>query len=205
MGERERPSPASRSVLWVMASAGAVLLLVVYMMFFGVQQSKYQAGGPHAITPAPTADTSAKESPKADAKAAPLPDEAPDTSPDLPGHHAEATHLAPGPAEMGLASWYDFDGDETSSGETMNDDALTAAHPTLPIGSRVLVENVENGEFVVVRINDRGPYEGGRIIDLSRAAAAKIGIIEDGVATVRVRLVQDTMPGTGARASMDYF
>ncbi|MEZ5875092.1 MAG: septal ring lytic transglycosylase RlpA family protein [Hyphomicrobiales bacterium] len=203
MGERERPSPASRVVLWVMASAGAVLLLVVYLMFFGVQQSKYQAGGPHAITPAPTADTSAKEGPKADATAAPLPDKM-DTSPDLPGHHAEATHLAPG-AEMGLASWYDFDGEETSSGETMNDDALTAAHPTLPIGSRVLVENVENGEFVVVRINDRGPYEGGRIIDLSRAAAAKIDMIEDGVATVRVRLVQDTMRGTGARASMDYF
>ena len=63
----------------------------------------------------------------------------------------------------------------------------------------------ETGEFVVVRINDRGPYEGGRIIDLSRAAAAQIGMIEDGVATVRVRLVQNTLPETGPRASIDYF
>jgi rare lipoprotein A len=97
---------------------------------------------------------------------------------------------------MGLASWYDIDAAETANGETMDADALKAAHPSLPLGTRVLVENVENGESVIVRINDRGPFAGDRIIDLSKAAAERIDMIKDGVATVRVRRIDDALAGT---------
>ncbi len=78
----------------------------------------------------------------------------------------------------GLASWYGpgFHGRKTASGEAFNAGALTAAHRSLPFGTRVRVVNKKNGRSVVVRINDRGPYAHGRVIDLSRAAARAIGI-----------------------------
>jgi rare lipoprotein A len=81
----------------------------------------------------------------------------------------------------------------TASGEVMDGDGLTAAHRTLPLGTHVRVENLDNGRAVVVRINDRGPFAKDRIIDLSKAAAAEIGMIEDGVANVRVSLVESEM------------
>lgn len=87
--------------------------------------------------------------------------------------------------QVGPASWYALTS-KTASGERMNPSALTAAHRTLPFGTKVLVENLSNGRSVVVRINDRGPFTGGRIIDLSKAAAAKIGMVHSGVAKVRV-------------------
>jgi rare lipoprotein A len=87
--------------------------------------------------------------------------------------------------ETGRASWYDLS-TKTASGEDMDGDQLTAAHPTLPLGARVRVENLDNGRAVVVRINDRGPFAKDRIIDLSKAAAEQLGMIEDGVAKVRV-------------------
>ena len=87
--------------------------------------------------------------------------------------------------QVGRASWYALTS-KTASGERMNPNALTAAHRSLPFGTKVLVENLSNGRSVVVRINDRGPFTGGRIIDLSKAAAAKIGMIHSGVAKVRV-------------------
>ena len=68
--------------------------------------------------------------------------------------------------------------------------ALTAAHRSLPFGSKVLVENLRNGRSVVVRINDRGPFTGGRIIDLSKAAAAQIGMINSGTAKVRMKRIK---------------
>jgi rare lipoprotein A len=88
-------------------------------------------------------------------------------------------------AETGRASWYDLDS-KTASGEVMDGDALTAAHRTLPLGTRVRVANLDNGRAVVVRINDRGPFAKDRIIDLSKAAAARLGMIADGVANVAV-------------------
>ena len=86
--------------------------------------------------------------------------------------------MAGGAAASGLASWYGpgFHGRKTASGETFNAGALTAAHRSLPFGTRVRVVNKRNGRSVVVRINDRGPYGHGRVIDLSRAAARAIGI-----------------------------
>lgn len=87
------------------------------------------------------------------------------------------------------ASWYSLPGQTTASGEVMDPSELTAAHKTLPFDTKVLVENVETGSKVVVRINDRGPFIDGRDIDLSKGAAEKIGIIDSGVADVRLTIL----------------
>jgi len=92
--------------------------------------------------------------------------------------------------QRGHASWYSLPANKTANGERMNPNALTAAHRSLPFGTRVLVENLSNGQSVVVRINDRGPFTSGRIIDLSKAAAASIGMIASGVANVRVSVAE---------------
>jgi rare lipoprotein A len=96
--------------------------------------------------------------------------------------------------ETGLASWYGpgFHGKLTASGEVFNQEKFTAAHRTLPWGSRVKVTNLENGKSVDVRINDRGPFGKGRIIDVSRAAARVLGIVGSGIATVRVESIADS-------------
>jgi rare lipoprotein A len=88
----------------------------------------------------------------------------------------------------GLASWYGqpFHGRRTASGEIFNMNELTAAHKTLPFGTRVRVRHVRTGKEVTVRINDRGPFVPGRILDLSRAAAAALGIVQGGVGHVLV-------------------
>lgn len=100
---------------------------------------------------------------------------------------------APAPARppsaelgRGKASWYGpgFQGKRTASGERFDMNALTAAHRTLAFGTRVLVRNVRNGREVIVRINDRGPHVRDRIIDVSKAAAAALGIIDAGEAPV---------------------
>lgn len=90
--------------------------------------------------------------------------------------------------QRGLASWYGkrYHGQKTSSGETYDMYAMTAAHPTLPIPSYVRVTSVANGKSVVVRINDRGPFRETRIIDLSYVAAHKLGFIQAGQAQVEV-------------------
>ena len=93
----------------------------------------------------------------------------------------------------GRASYYGrrFAGRQTASGERFNPSAYTAAHRTLPFGSRIRVTNLHNDREVVVRINDRGPYAHGRIIDLSRAAAQALGFIHAGTAAVRLELLPD--------------
>ena len=82
-------------------------------------------------------------------------------------------------AQCGKASWYALTS-MTASGERMNPAALTAAHRTLPFGTKLTVTNKQNGKTVVVRINDRGPFIRGRVIDLSKAAAQKLGFIRSG-------------------------
>lgn len=101
--------------------------------------------------------------------------------------------------EDGEASWYgpNFVGRPTANGEIFDPSRLTAAHKTLPFDTRVRVTNMENGRSVVVRINDRGPFKPGRVIDLSRAGAEAIGLIGSGVARVRVELAEG--PTTGLR------
>lgn len=95
----------------------------------------------------------------------------------------------PGYQQTGTASWYgaDFQGRRTASGEAFDQTALTAAHPTLPIPSLVQVTNLENGREVIVRVNDRGPFTGERLIDLSRGAANVLGFEQAGHARVHVR------------------
>ena len=90
----------------------------------------------------------------------------------------------------GMASWYgrEFAGRKTASGERFDPTEYTAAHRTLPFGSRVRVTNA-SGESVVVRINDRGPFHGGRVIDLSQAAAADLGIVRAGSGRVQLALL----------------
>ena len=91
----------------------------------------------------------------------------------------------------GMASWYGpgFDGNYSASGEVFNARDLTAAHPSLPFGTLVRVVNMDNGQSVVVRINDRGPYAHGRVIDVSEAAAGMIGLISSGVAPVKLEVL----------------
>lgn len=95
-------------------------------------------------------------------------------------------------AEEGLASWYGghFQGRQTANGEIFDTNQLTAAHKSLPFGTIVQVMHKENGKTVQVRINDRGPFVAGRIIDLSRAAADAIGLTAQGVAPVKLTILQ---------------
>lgn len=99
-------------------------------------------------------------------------------------------------AQCGKASWYKM-GSRTASGEKMNASALAAAHRSLPFGTKVRVENLANGRSVVVRINDRGPFVGGRVIDVTRGAAEHLGMIHAGVARVKVTVVdgKGKLPG----------
>jgi len=99
--------------------------------------------------------------------------------------------------ERGMASWYgeDFHGWVTANGEIYDMEALTAAHRTLPLGTEVRVTNAENGRQVLVRINDRGPYLYGRVIDLSLAAARELGMVESGIAAVQIEVVGEPRAG----------
>ena len=111
---------------------------------------------------------------------------------------AQAPLQVPAPAPValrsagtGMASWFGpgFHGKPTASGERFDMHDLTAAHKTLPFGSRVLVRNLDNQKEIEVRINDHGPHARGRVIDLSRAAAAALGMLERGVARVELLLL----------------
>ncbi|NPV83837.1 MAG: septal ring lytic transglycosylase RlpA family protein [Candidatus Aminicenantes bacterium] len=113
--------------------------------------------------------------------------------------------VSPPPAgfvETGIASWYgqEFHGRPTSSREIFDQNDLTAAHPTLPFGTMVLVTNLENGRQVTVRINDRGPFVKGRIIDLSYAAARLLGLIGPGTARVRLEVTGYEPPAVEPRS-----
>lgn len=105
---------------------------------------------------------------------------------------------AAGYDEIGLASWYgaDFHGKKTANGQTYDMYAVSAAHKTLPLGSRVRVTNLENNRSVVLTINDRGPFVNERILDLSYGAARKLGTVQTGVARVRVTSLDATIVPT---------
>jgi len=102
---------------------------------------------------------------------------------------------AHGFSQNGIASWYGpyFHGRKTSNGETYDMYAQTAAHKTLPMNTYVLVKNLENNKESVVRINDRGPFVRGRIIDLSKKAAGELGIVKNGTARVRIQAMGETI------------
>lgn len=105
--------------------------------------------------------------------------------------HASPAHDAAGAqlASQGVASFYSED-TETASGEKFDKNELTAAHPTLPFGTRVRVTNVSTGRSVTVRVNDRGPYVRGRIVDVSYSAAEALGMVGKGLANVKLDVVQ---------------
>ena len=107
----------------------------------------------------------------------------------LPSESAETVRML----QSGVASWYgpDFHGKATANGEIYNMNDLTAAHRTLPFNTVVKVDNLDNGRSVVVRINDRGPYVGDRVIDLSRRAARDIDMIDTGTANVEIHLISE--------------
>jgi rare lipoprotein A (peptidoglycan hydrolase) len=109
-------------------------------------------------------------------------------APAPPAHEEAAPAGKPETTQVGTASWYGpgFHGRETASGETFDQHALTAAHRTLPLGTEAKVTNLDTGQSVQVTINDRGPYVPGRQLDLSQAAAQKIGLTKKGVAKVKI-------------------
>ena len=115
-----------------------------------------------------------------------------------PARTVPYTPPAPGWTEEGVASWYGgrdgFEGKPTASGEIYDSSLLTAAHRELPLGTVVDVTNLNSERTVRVRINDRGPFVVGRVIDLSRAAAEKIGLIGPGTGPVRVTVVTPGVP-----------
>jgi rare lipoprotein A (peptidoglycan hydrolase) len=104
------------------------------------------------------------------------------------GTKTKAKGQSTGKVERGEASWYgeEFEGKKTASGERFDPDKLTAAHPTLPLGSKAKVTNEETGKSVTVEINDRGPYADGREIDVSKAAAERLDMVHDGEADVKI-------------------
>lgn len=109
-------------------------------------------------------------------------------------------------SQTGKASWYgsQFHGRKTSSGERYDMNIMTAAHKTLPIPSYARVTNLSNGKSVIVRINDRGPFHGSRVIDVSKAAAQKLGFMSKGTANVRVEQIvpgRETLASSSAQGS----
>ena len=116
-----------------------------------------------------------------------------------------ATHE--GFVQSGVASWYgkDFHGKKTSNGETYDMHAMTAAHKTLPLGVFVKVRNRDNGHEAVVRVNDRGPFVKGRIIDLSYAAAKKLGVDVAGTAPVRIEALGYRGSGADTYKALDNY
>ncbi|HKV54711.1 MAG TPA: septal ring lytic transglycosylase RlpA family protein [Candidatus Binataceae bacterium] len=109
-------------------------------------------------------------------------------------HYYSTRGAAPAGPHTTLASWYGpgFEGRRTSSGESYDSQRLTAASRTLPLGTYARVANLDNGQSVVVRVNDRGPFVRGRGIDLSQAAANQVGLAREGVARVRVTRMDST-------------
>ena len=117
------------------------------------------------------------------------------------------TPKLPGPAPVvhtGQASWYGpgFNGKTTASGDIFDDAKFTAAHKTLPLGSKARVINVKTGDSVDVEINDRGPFVDGRIIDLSQAAAKALGIVDSGTAHVRIDVLSASPKAADASATI---
>lgn len=108
-----------------------------------------------------------------------------------PGPRAPRAEPAVGSVDSGEASYYgdELRGNRTASGERFNPDELTAAHRSLPLGSRLRVTNLRTGQSVIVRVNDRGPFAGDRVLDVSEQAARRLGMLQRGTARVRLELL----------------
>ena len=111
-------------------------------------------------------------------------------SPEVTGSIQPAAAARSRTGSYGIASYYSYPG-RTASGEKYNPAQLTAAHKTLPFGTKLLVTNLNSGRSVVVRVNDRGPFVRGRVVDVSYAAAQQIGMVHSGVAKVKVEVISE--------------
>lgn len=136
-------------------------------------------------------DVAAEAAPPASKPSSPGP-----TSYTVLGKRYQVKPTSDGHVERGLASWYGpkFHGRRTSSGERFDMYAMTAAHKTLPLATYAEVVNLQNGRSTVVKINDRGPFKHGRVVDLSYAAAKQIGVVQPGVALVELRAIDPVRP-----------
>ena len=160
MDAKERAEGASRPRRWL-TTAGALMAIVV-----GVAGAQAVSPGEH-FSPGPNTNAA----PAAHSESRPV-----------KRHHWY---------QKGIASWYGkfFQGKPTASGQPYNEDAMTCAHRTLPLGSLLRVTNLRNHRSVVVRVNDRGPVPEDRVIDVSKAAAESLGFEQRGIAPVRVELI----------------
>ncbi len=177
---------STRTLSWVVAGAALVVVVLAGLDMVDHFSPRTDSAPRSAALPSEPSQTSnrAKKAARASVQARltpPVPTPAPTET--------SAGKNAAGKPETGRASWYELP-TKTASGEDMDGEALTAAHNSLPLGSHVRVENLDNGRVVVVRINDRGPFAKDRIIDLSKAAAERLGMIADGVANVRLSPVE---------------
>jgi len=148
-----------------------------------------------ALAAAATAAVTFAQAPAPTPPATPAPAAAPAAAPPPAAAPAPATAPAAKSADAmeGLAAVYSdkLNGHKTASGQVLRQSALTAAHPSLPFGTEVKVTNTKNSKSVVVRINDRGPTQAGRVIDLTSAAAGKIGIGKKAMAPVKLDVVKE--------------
>lgn len=167
-----------------MACGSRLLLLAIFLLLAGCGGLGGRDGGPsysadlsHVPDPVPRAEPRSRYGNPA--------------SYVVNGRRYTVMHSADGYVARGIASWYGtkFHGRRTSSGETYDMHAFTAAHTTLPLPTYVRVTNLNNGRSTIVRVNDRGPFHDNRIIDLSYAAASKLGIVETGTGLVEVRAI----------------
>jgi rare lipoprotein A len=170
-----------------------MILIVLFTLFLSACSHPKQA---HVDVPPPPAQVRAAAAPQETATNVPPP--RPQPAPRKPAIEDELaepvipTDTQPLVTETGLASWYGppYHNRRGSNGEVYNMNAMTAAHRTFPLGSVVRVTNMKTGHSALVRITDRGPFIPGRILDLSRAAAQKVDVMQPGVAEVKVELMQ---------------
>ena len=175
--DARRVSAAARNVIRLCAVALAGALLAACAQSSVVSQNSDFFGGGRQASLTPNATTSSATHRRVAA---------------VNKHSPFASHRDAADTKIvsqGLASFY-REGARTASGEKFDANELTAAHPTLPFGTRLRVTNVANGQSVTVRVNDRGPYVPGRIVDVSYSAAASLGMVGRGVANVRLDVVQ---------------
>jgi rare lipoprotein A len=162
MSMRSLVEDSRACVLWCLMSAALVLA-------FGCAEKDFPASSPSSAAPAPPAT-----------QAAP--------APVTPAAELQAMAYR----ETGIASWYgrEFHGRKTASGETFDMHALSAAHRTLPFGTVIRVTNLDNFKSIKVRVNDRGPFSGNRILELSYGAARELGFAAQGTAPVRIETME---------------